>query len=185
MRVGTILEDTEKDKYGHGFEPGKGRRFLVFTGMVKGMANLLCQRDKGMDNAPCRLSDIGAGKRFVPVGYCNLFGGEPLSSALAKIGDNTHSETKGTVSIPSQVGDEVWRVESDSKKIVRGTVEGYSWSKSCGFALNIMWDEKVDVGGFVVRRQAVPFSKVGETVFLTYEEAQNVVRHYGGLKAWK
>lgn len=76
------------------------------------------------------------------------------------------------VSLPCKDGDRVWYVdEYESSKIVGGTVDGYLWFRSCGFALNVVWDEPI-MGPFAYMRKEMPFSEIGKTVFLSYKEAE-------------
>lgn len=88
MRVGTILEDTEESEE-------SSKRFLVYTGMANGLANLLYPRENGVDNRLYDPSLVGTGKRFTPVGYFNPFGEESLPSILAKIGAKKPSVKPG------------------------------------------------------------------------------------------
>lgn len=86
MRIGTVLEDTREGK-------DSDRRFLIYTGMADGFANLIYPRENGVDN---RLYDpglVGAGKRFSPVGYFNPFREEALPSILARIREGEPGNT--------------------------------------------------------------------------------------------
>lgn len=76
------------------------------------------------------------------------------------------------VVLPCKVGDSVWYIEQ--RKIVRGVVDGYLWFRSCGFALNVVWDEPI-MDNFAYLRKEMPCSHIGKTVFLTKEEAEKAL----------
>lgn len=94
---------------------------------------------------------------------------------LDKLGKLEDLEEKGKLlKLPCAVDSEVWYIDKYadlSIEIVRGVVDGYLWYRSCGFALNIVWDKPI-MGHFGYKRKEIPFSEVGKTVFLTREEAE-------------
>ncbi len=72
------------------------------------------------------------------------------------------------------VDSEIWYIDRYtyiSTEIVRGVVDGYLWYRTCGFALNVVWDKPI-MGYFGYKRKEMPFSEIGKTVFLTKEEAE-------------
>lgn len=84
--------------------------------------------------------------------------------------------------LPCAVDSEVWYLDKYhdiyAEKIVRGVVNGYSWYRSCGFALDIVWDSPI-MGHFGYKRKEIPFSEIGKTLFLTKEDAETALR--GGI----
>ena len=72
---------------------------------------------------------------------------------------------------PCKVGEHVWYFDIESRELVEGKVDGYLWFRSCGFALNVIWEKPI-MGHFSYCRKEMPFSEVGKTVFLSREEAE-------------
>ena len=93
------------------------------------------------------------------------------------------AEEKGLLlRLPCKAGDAVWYVEEYcTPKIVRGVVDGYLWYRSCGFALNVVWDEPI-MAHFAYTRKEMPFSDIGRCVFLTREEAESALAEKGGAE---
>ena len=86
--------------------------------------------------------------------------------------------------LPCNIDDEVWYIDIYGDiyaEIVRGVVDGYLWFRTCGFALNVVWD-KLIMGHFGYKRKEVPFSEIGKTVFLTKEEAEAALKKGEGAK---
>ena len=79
--------------------------------------------------------------------------------------------------LPCAVGSEVWYIDKYAEciEIVRGVVEGYSWYRSCGFALNVVWDKRI-MGFLGYKRTEIRFSEIGKTVFLTKEDAEAALK---------
>lgn len=81
--------------------------------------------------------------------------------------------------LPCEVGSEVWYIDAyegkHSAKIVRGTVDGYSWFRSCGFALNVLFDEPI-MGHFAYKRRDIPFIEIGKTIFLLKPKAETALQ---------
>lgn len=76
------------------------------------------------------------------------------------------------------VDSEIWYIDRYSyiyTEIVRGVVDGYLWYRTCGFALNVVWDKPI-MGHFGYRRKEMPFSEIGKTVFPTKEEAEAALK---------
>lgn len=71
--------------------------------------------------------------------------------------------------IPCDVGGYVWYFDEEKGRLVKGIVEGYLWFKTCGFALDVKWEEPI-MGHFAYTRKEVPFGEIGETVFLSVEQ---------------
>lgn len=79
--------------------------------------------------------------------------------------------------LPCAVDSEIWYVDVYGEiktEIVRGVVDGYLWYRSCGFALNVVWDKPI-MGHFGYKRKEVPFSEIGKTVFLAQEGAEEAL----------
>lgn len=84
--------------------------------------------------------------------------------------------------LPCKVGSEVWYVEEYGfPEIVRGVVDGYLWYRSCGFALNVVWDKPI-MEHFAYTRKEMPFLDIGKCVFLTREEAETALAEKGGAE---
>ena len=102
--------------------------------------------------------------------------------ALEKFNRYKKLEEQGRLlKLPCAVGSEVWYIDKYSDlyiEIVRGVVDGYLWSRSCGFSLNIVWDKPM-MGHFGYKRRPMPFSEIEKTVFLTRVEAE------AALKKWR
>lgn len=83
------------------------------------------------------------------------------------------------IELPCEDGDEVWYIEDyrgiHSAEIVKGTVEGYSWFRTCGFTLSCVFEKPV-MGNFQSYRKEVPFDRFGKTVFLTKKEAEAALK---------
>ncbi len=79
---------------------------------------------------------------------------------------------------PCKVDSEVWYIDKYADldiEIVRGVVDGYLWFRTCGFALNVVWDKPI-MGHFGYKRKEVPFSEIGKTVFLTQAKAEEALK---------
>ena len=102
-----------------------------------------------------------------------------LVSQLKKYKD---SEEQGKLlKLPCAVDSEVWYIDIYGylqEEIIRGVVEGYLWYRSCGFALNVVWDKPI-MGHFGYKRKEIPFCEIGKTVFLSQEEAEAALNKSG------
>lgn len=82
------------------------------------------------------------------------------------------------VKLPCPVDSEVYYIDdyegAELAEIVRGVVDGYLWFRSCGFALNCVWDKPIK-GESTYTRKEVPFSEIGKSTFLTYHEAKEAL----------
>ena len=98
-----------------------------------------------------------------------------------KLAEYEDAEEQGLLlRLPCKVGDAVWYVEEyDTPEITRGVVDGYLWYRTCGFALNVVWDEPI-MAHFAYTRKEMPFSDIGRCVFLTREEAESALAEKGG-----
>lgn len=112
------------------------------------------------------------------IGNCtsNRIGRCATYRALEKLKDYEDLEAQGKLmKLPCEVGSEVWYIDAyegkHSAKIVRGTVDGYSWFRSCGFALNVLFDEPI-MGHFAYKRKEMPLIEIGKTIFLLKPEAE-------------
>lgn len=79
---------------------------------------------------------------------------------------------------PCNVDSEVWYIDKYGDactEIVRGVVDGYLWFRTCGFALNVVFDKPI-MGHFGYKRKEMPFSEIGKTVFLAKEEAEAALK---------
>lgn len=99
-----------------------------------------------------------------------------VTNALNKLAKYEDLEEQGKLlKLPCEIGSEVWYIDAyegkHSAKIVRGTVDGYSWFRSCGFALNVLFDEPI-MGHFAYKRKEMPFIEIGKTIFLLKPEAE-------------
>lgn len=70
------------------------------------------------------------------------------------------------IKLPCKVGDCVWYFDEESRSLVKGKVDGYLWFRSCGFALNVVWEKPI-MGHFSYRRKEMPINEIGKTVFLS------------------
>ena len=67
--------------------------------------------------------------------------------------------------LPCTVDSEVWYIDIYGylhEEIIRGVIEGYLWYRSCGFALNVVWDKPI-MGHFGYKRKEIPFCEIGKT----------------------
>lgn len=103
---------------------------------------------------------------------------------IDKLGQLEDLEEQGLlVKLPCKVGSEVWYIDKYGHgfptEIVRGTVDGYLWFRTCGFALNCVWDKPI-MGHFAYCRKEMPFSEIGKLVFLTQEKAEQALKEMEG-----
>ena len=105
----------------------------------------------------------------------DLGDGSPIESLA---GYEDLEESGMMLKLPCAVDSEVWYIDvygENRTEIIRGIVEGYLWYRSCGFALNVVWDKPI-MGQFGYKRKEIPFSEIGRTVFLTKEEAEAALK---------
>lgn len=112
--------------------------------------------------------------------YCRTDDCPTLNKTFEKLGQYEDLEEKGRlVKLPCKFGDEVWYIDTDESiyttEIVRGVVEGYIWFRTCGFALNVVWDRPI-MGHFAYCRKEMPFSEIGKSIFLTQEQAEQALK---------
>ncbi|MEL7609510.1 MAG: hypothetical protein AAGU74_08375 [Bacillota bacterium] len=103
---------------------------------------------------------------------CNNYG-----AALDEI-ERLQTRLERSVELPCKVDSEVWfadRYEPIYDRVVRGVVDGYLWFRSCGFALNVVWDRGI-MGHFSYCRKEMPFRDLGKTWFLTREAAEAALK---------
>lgn len=78
-----------------------------------------------------------------------------INQCFNKLGEYENLEEQGKLlKLPCAVDSEVWYIDKYadlSIEIVRGVVDGYLWYRSCGFALNIVWDKPI-MGHFGYKR---------------------------------
>ena len=102
-----------------------------------------------------------------------------VGKAVNKLAEYEDLEEQGKLlKLPCAVDSEVWYIDKYAglyTEIVRGVVDGYLWYRSCGFALNVVWDKPI-MGHFGYKRKEVPFTDVGKTVFITQEEAEATLK---------
>ncbi len=100
-------------------------------------------------------------------------------NAIRKLAEYEDLEEQGLLpKPPCKVDSEVWYIDKYADLdigIVRGVVDGYLWFRTCGFALNVVWDKPI-MGHFGYKRKEVPFSEIGKTVFLTQSEAEEALK---------
>lgn len=102
-----------------------------------------------------------------------------INQCFNKLGEYEELEDKGKLlKLPCVVGSEIWYIDvygDTDTEIVRGVVDGYLWYRSCGFALNVVWDKPI-MGQLGYKRKEMPFSEVGKTIFLTKPEAEAALK---------
>lgn len=103
---------------------------------------------------------------------------EPIEE-LARLEDLR--EQGKLLELPCVVGDEIWYIDKyeESAKIVRGVVDGYLWSRTCGFALDVVLDRQI-MGHLTYIRKEIPFPDIGTIAFLAREEAEEVLKRMEG-----
>lgn len=80
------------------------------------------------------------------------------------------------IDLTRSIGLSVWFVdEGHSSKITKGKIVGCNYLRSCGFVLDIEWDEPI-MPPFDYKRKQIPLAEIGNTVFLT-EQAAQCARH--------
>lgn len=91
------------------------------------------------------------------------------------------NEQGRVMQLPILPDNPVWIVDWHVNKyrIVRGEVDGYRWFRSCGFALDVVWDEPI-MEHFSYKRKEVPFYDIGSKVFLSREEAEKALAEMEG-----
>ena len=114
-------------------------------------------------------------------GMC-VYAGTYIKSLEEQLKSYKDLEEQGKLlKLPCAVDSAVWYIDRYAgihTEIVRGVVDGYLWYRTCGFALNVVWDKPI-MGHFGYKRKEVPFSEMGKTVFLTREEAE------AALEIWR
>lgn len=102
-----------------------------------------------------------------------------ISDVIKKLAEYEDLEEQNRLlKLPCAVDSEVWYIDKYSNlytKIVKGVVDGFLWYRSCGFALNVIWDEPI-MGHFGYKRKEMPFSEIGKTFFLTREQAEEALK---------
>ena len=103
--------------------------------------------------------------------------------ALEELKSYREAEEQGLLlRLPCKVGDTVWYIDNYGlfePTITRGIVYGYLWYRTCGFALDVVWDKPI-MEHFSYRRKEMPFSSIGKDVFLTKEEAERKLQEMKG-----
>lgn len=87
-------------------------------------------------------------------------------------------ENEMLVHLPCKYGDEVWFIDEYygiyETRIVRGVVDGIVWYKSCGFALDIIFDRPI-MGHSAYKRKSMPFTMIGGKLFTNRELAEKAL----------
>ena len=99
---------------------------------------------------------------------------EPIEK-LARLEDL--QEQGMLLELPCAAGSDIWYIDKSEgiPGIVRGVVDGYRWYRTCGFALDVVWDRPI-MGNFIYVRQEMPFSDIGKVAFLSREEAEEALK---------
>ena len=125
--------------------------------------------------------EIGTVEELKKLKESNLSGLElaMIAVSIEKLEQYEDLEKQGKLlKLPCAVGDEVWYIDKYADlytEIVRGVVDGYLWYRTCGFALNIVWDKPI-MGHFGYKRKEMPFLEIDKTVFLTKESAEAALK---------
>ena len=116
------------------------------------------------------LNACGSAKCKVDCKQCIL-----LDEAIEKLKAYEDAEEQGLLlRLPCKVGDIVWYLDKydyEKPEVVSGVVDGYLWFRSCGFALDIVWNKPI-MGHFLYLRKEMLLGEIGKTLFLTKEEAE-------------
>lgn len=108
------------------------------------------------------------------------------TACVEKLAEYENLEEQGLLlKLPCKMGSEVWYIDKYGNgfptKIVRGTVDGLLWFRTCGFALNCVWNNPI-MGHFAYCRREMPFSEIGNSVFLTQEEAEQALKEISAVE---
>lgn len=134
----------------------------------------ICRCIVGACDETCKYYDA---EKACCVGYEEV--AELAEKVFAEYENYKNLEEQGKLlKLPCAVDSEVWYIDKYANlyiDIVRGVVDGYLWYRTCGFALNVIWDKPI-MGHFGYKRKEMPFSEIGKTVFLTKDEAESALK---------